>query len=432
MMRFLLIVLIASLLAACSISPDATSSTTQTSVADISTLRSRVATNAPPTSVPTQTSSVTPTTPPTPTESLTPTPFLGFPSPASVAWKPVIAGLVRPVGITHAGDGSDRLFIIEQAGHIHIFKDGTLLSTPFLNIQERVGSTGNEQGLLGLAFSPRYSENGLFFVNYTDLQGNTVIARFERSTENPDLADPESETIILTIDQPFPNHNGGMLAFGPDGFLYIGMGDGGSAGDPFGNGQSLNTLLGKILRIDVNSGDPYSSPVDNLFVEGQRPEIWAFGLRNPWRFSFDRLTGDLYIGDVGQNRLEEIDFLPAGSPAGSNFGWSFFEGTEPYEEVIPTDLSIIYPVAQYTHSNGCVVTGGVVYRGNNLPEFYGIYLYGDYCYGSIWGLYKDEQGVWQNQLLFENTGNISSFGEDENGEIYLADLNGIIYRLEKP
>ena len=218
------------------------------------------------------------------------------------------------------------------------------------------------------------------------------------------------------------------------GMLYLGLGDGGSGGDPQGNGQALNTLLGKILRIDVDGGSPYAIPSSNPFVSetGKKPEIWAYGLRNPWRFSFDRLTGDLYIGDVGQNQWEEIDYLPAGSPGGANFGWNYYEGLHPYDnQVPPAGLSTMQPVAEYSHAQGCSVTGGVVYRGTNLPEWQGVYLYGDYCSGNIWGLLRDPQGSWMNTLLFENTGRITSFGQDEQGEVYLADHTGNIARLTK-
>jgi glucose/arabinose dehydrogenase len=276
-----------------------------------------------------------------------------------------------------------------------------------------------------LAFHPSYRENGLFFVNYTDRQGNTVIAKFKVSAD-PNVAEAGSESVVLTQDQPFANHNGGVLAFGPDGFLYAGLGDGGSAGDPFGNAQNTGTLLGKILRLDVDSTDPYGIPADNPFGN----EVWAYGLRNPWRLSFDRLTHDLYIGDVGQGEWEEIDFLPAGSPGGTNFGWNLMEGSHPYNGDARPDLAP--PIAEYSHSQtgGCSVTGGYVYRGRALPEWNGIYLYGDYCSGMIWGLLRTGN-TWENKPLFDTNFNISSFGIDENGESYLADLNGSIYRLDK-
>jgi glucose/arabinose dehydrogenase len=327
------------------------------------------------------------------------------------------------VGIAHAGDGSGRLFILEQAGVIRILQGRELIAEPFLDIRDRVGSGGNEQGLLGLAFHPRYTENGYFYVNYTDLNGDTVIARFS-ATGDPNRADPASEARLLQISQPYANHNGGVLAFGPDGYLYIGTGDGGSGGDPLGNGQSLDTLLGKILRIDVDGGEPYAIPEGNL-----KAEIWAYGLRNPWRFSFDRLTGDLYIGDVGQNAWEEIDFLPAGSPSGANFGWNYREGAHPFAGSPPEGLELIEPVAEYDRSAGISVTGGVVYRGAALPEMNGIYLYGDYGTGLVWGLLRNPDGSWQNQLLFDSGANITSFGEDESGEVYLVDRNGNILKL---
>jgi glucose/arabinose dehydrogenase len=237
----------------------------------------------------------------------------------------VVGGLAKPIGLANAGDGSNRLFVIEQAGVIRILQNGLLTPEPFLDIRAQVGSQANEQGLLGLAFHPKYAKNGYFYVNYTDLQGDTVIARFSVSASDPQRADPTSEKRLLAVDQPYPNHNGGQVIFGPDGYLYLGLGDGGSGGDPAGNGQSRATLLGKILRIDVDKGDPYAIPPDNPFAQGGgRAEIWAYGLRNPWRFSFDRLTGDLYIADVGQNQWEEIDWLPAGQ-SGANLGWDVFE-----------------------------------------------------------------------------------------------------------
>jgi glucose/arabinose dehydrogenase len=370
----------------------------------------------------------------TPTQPATPTLEAGsapIPDASAYHWQLVAQGLIKPVGVTHAGDGSGRLFIIEQGGVVRVLEDGLVSSTPFLDIRDRVGSRGNEQGLLGLAFHPQYSQNGYFYVNYTDQQGDTMIARFQVTADDPDLADPGSEKRLLFVDQPFANHNGGVLAFGPDGYLYVGLGDGGSAGDPLGNGQSLTSLLGKILRLDVNFGDPYSWPPDNPFslTGGGLPEIWAYGLRNPWRFSFDRLTGDLYIGDVGQNQWEEIDFLPAGSPGGANFGWSFLEGSRPYQGALPAGLSLVPPVAEYGHDLGCSVTGGVVYRGSRLPDWQGVYLYGDFCTGIVWGLKRDGQGNWQQARLFAQQGSISSFGEDEAGEVYLVDHNGSVYQL---
>jgi len=353
-----------------------------------------------------------------------------FPEAQAFTWEPLLDGLDRPLAIADPGDGSGRLFVVEQAGVIRIYQGGELLPEPFLDIRKRVGSRGNEQGLLGLAFHPAYSQNALFYVNYTDLNGDSVIARYSVSGDNANRADAGGEQQLLFIRQPYPNHNGGSLVFGPDGYLYLGLGDGGSGGDPRGNGQSLDTLLGKILRIDVDSASPYAIPADNPFLGSGAAEIWAYGLRNPWRFSFDRLTGDLYVADVGQDAWEEVNFLPASSPPGANFGWNYREGTHPYKGAPPGGTVLVDPVAEYDHGQGCSVTGGYVYRGEALPEWKGIYLYGDFCSGKIWGLARDAGGAWQNRLLFETGLNISSFGEDVAGELYLTDLNGGIYRLK--
>jgi glucose/arabinose dehydrogenase len=331
----------------------------------------------------------------------------------------VVSGLTRPVDLQP--DGSGRLFIVEKVGRIRILQDGQLLDQPFLDIDERVGSLGNEQGLLGLAFHPQYAQNRRFFVNYTDNNGDNLIARFQ-VTSNPNLADSNSEVRLLGIDDPFPNHNGGVLAFGPDGYLYAGMGDGGGAGDPFENAQNTNVLLGKILRLDVDSAEPYTVPTDNPFGN----EVWAYGLRNPWRLSFDKRTGDMYIGDVGQGQWEEINYLPADSPGGTNFGWDLREGAHDYEGSASPEL--IDPIAEYSHAEGgCSVTGGFVYRGS-MPEWNGIYLYGDYCTGFIWGLIGAEDGL-QKQQLFDLQALITSFGQDQDGEIYLLSDDGSIYHL---
>lgn len=346
-----------------------------------------------------------------------------FPDPNAFAWVPVINGLTRPVDLQSAFDGSGRLFIIEKYGAIRIFKDGQLLEQPFLNIDDRVDDSGNEMGLLGFAFHPNYEQNGYFYVNYTGDGGNTRISRFQASG---DSADPNSEQVLLVIDQPFENHNGGGVVFGPDGYLYLGLGDGGAAGDPFKNGQNTDVLLGKLLRIDVDNGDPYAIPADNPFGS----EVWAYGLRNPWRFSFDRATGDLWIGDVGQGEWEEVDYLPAGSPGGVNFGWSIMEGSYGYDgEPQP---GLLLPAAEYSHSNpysGCSVTGGYVYRGS-MPEWNGVYLYGDYCSGTVWGLILSD-GQWQSQVMFEPDLRITSFGEDEAGELYLVSDTGSVYILAR-
>lgn len=343
-----------------------------------------------------------------------------FPDPSGFAWTPVISGLTRPLDLQSAYDGSGRLFIIEKYGAIRIFKDGLLSPQPFLNIDDRVNDISNEMGLLGLAFHPNFEQNGYFYVNYTGEGGHTRISRFQA---DGDLADPNSEQVLMVVNQPFPNHNGGAVVFGPDGYLYLGMGDGGAAGDPFKNGQNTDALLGKILRIDVNNGDPYSIPADNPFGN----EVWAYGLRNPWRFSFDRATGDLWIGDVGQNVYEEIDYLPAGSPGGVNFGWSIMEGNHGYDgEAQP---GLLLPAAEYSHDFGCSVTGGYVYRGS-MPEWNGIYFYGDYCSGTVWGLILSD-GQWQSQVLFEAVATITSFGEDESGELYFTSDNGSVYILAR-
>jgi len=386
----------------------------------------------PPTASPAPTDSPMPsaTTAPTQTATLEAIQASSLPDATGYTWQAVASGLASPVGLAQAGDGSGRVFILEQSGVIRIWQNGALLPQPFLDIRQRVGSNGSERGLLGLAFHPQYAQSGSFYVNYTDVNGSTVIARYQVSGDDPNRAQAESETRLLHIPQPFGNHNGGEVTFGPDGFLYLGLGDGGSAGDPYGNGQSLGTLLGKILRLDVDSGEPYAIPGDNPFANGGGlPEIWAYGLRNPWRFSFDRQTGDLYIGDVGQNSWEEIDFLPAGSLGGTNFGWNIMEGFHSYQGAAPAGAVLTPPVVEYGHDLGCSVTGGVVYRGERLPAWKGVYLFGDYCSGNVWGLLRDAQGNWQSQLLFETRAQITSFGEDEAGEVYLADYGGTIYTL---
>jgi glucose/arabinose dehydrogenase len=344
-----------------------------------------------------------------------------FPDANAYEWKLIASGLHRPVDIQPANDGSGRLFIIEKSGYIRVYENEQLLDAPFLDITDRVNAGGNEMGLLGLAFHPDYEQNGFFYVNYTGTGGHTRISRFQAS-EN--VADINSEKVLLVIKQPYQNHNGGALAFGPDGYLYAGLGDGGSAGDPHKNGQNTNSLLGKILRLDVNNGDPYSIPSDNPFGN----EVWAYGLRNPWRISFDRATGDLWIGDVGQDTWEEIDYLPDGSQGGANFGWSIMEGNHNYDG--EPQSGMLLPVAEYSHAEGgCSVTGGYVSRGT-FPEWNGVYVYGDYCSGKVWALILSD-GQWHSQVMFETGVLITSFGQDESGEIYLASDNGNIYNLTK-
>lgn len=343
---------------------------------------------------------------------------------------PVASGITPPTDIQHAGDGSGRLFFVEQNGLIRIFRDGSVAAEPFLDIRAKTHAEG-ERGLLGLAFPPGFAQKQRFYVDYTDLNGDTVIAQY-RVSSNPNVAGATSETVLLHIGQPFANHNGGQLRFGPDGNLYIGMGDGGSAGDPLHNGQNLGTLLGKLLRIDVES-DPgrVRIPPDNPFVNtpGARAEIWAFGLRNPWRFTFDRATSDLWIADVGQDTYEEVNFQAASSRGGENYGWNMMEGAHCFSAGCNTQ-GFTLPVAEYSHADGCSVTGGFVYRGRVSPGLRGIYIYGDYCSGRIWGV--ERRGTeWANRLLLSSGFNITTFGEDEAGEVYVANAaNGTIHRIE--
>ncbi len=367
---------------------------------------------------------LTPTIPPTDAPASIPTApnVIEFPDPDGYNWSEVISNLNRPVGLTSAGDSSGRLFIIEQRGRILIFDGEVLLDTPFLDIQGRVGSKGSEQGLLGLAFHPDFESNGFFFVNYTDNSGNTVVSRFVVSSD-PDRGNGGSESKVLRIVQPFKNHNGGQISFGPQGYLWIASGDGGGSGDPRENAQKLDNLLGKLLRIDVNQ-QPYAVPSDNPFGN----EIWAYGLRNPWRFTFDPSNGDLYIADVGQNQWEEINYLAADAPAGPNFSWDYLEGSHPYEGSPPVQLEVTDPIWEYDHSLGCSVSGGAVYRGS-LSEWQGIYLYSDFCSGLVWGLLQTPSGEWQNQQLFRVGGRIAAIDQDEAGEVYLVDLEGSILKL---
>ncbi|HEY3131945.1 MAG TPA: PQQ-dependent sugar dehydrogenase [Acidobacteriota bacterium] len=347
---------------------------------------------------------------------------------AAVRLETVISGLTEPTFVTHAGDGSGRLFVLEQRGRIRIYKAGQLLTTPFLDISALV-TYGGERGLLGLAFHPSYKTNGRFFINYTRTSGGqlrTVIAEYRVSSSNADVADP-TEKLILTFDQPFENHNGGMLAFGPEGYLYIGTGDGGSGGDPQNNGQRLDTLLAKLLRIDIDSASPYAVPRDNPFVgrAGARGEIWAYGLRNPWRFSFDRPAGRLFLADVGQDTVEEVDLVVRGG----NYGWRIMEGDICFSPPSNCDQSaLVMPIATYRHTvppRGRSVTGGYVYRGPQDSPWKGAYFFGDFVSTQLWSLTENSGGTWtQTEIL--NTGlNISSFGEDERGELYVVNLGGV-------
>lgn len=354
----------------------------------------------------------------------------------------------------------ERLFVLNQKGQIYIVQHGQTLETPFLDISDRVHSSftpGSEEGLLGLAFHPEYQSNGYFYLNYVNKNDVSVVSRFSVS-KNFNMGDPHSEKVILELEQPFGNHNGGHLAFGPhDGMLYIGFGDGGSSGDPYNNSQNTSTLLGTILRIDVNKGNPYSIPIDNPFYNDPDPkvkkEIWAYGLRNPWRFSFDRETNDLLIGDVGQNLWEEINWNSWEESRGANYGWRTMEANHCFNpEDFCDTTGLVKPVHEYpnnaaymkiligmdeSESTGCSVTGGYVYRGHNNPNLYGTYIFGDYCTGRIWSFKLNENKPVQfrnlRQEIKKHTKNvplfISSFGEDSSGELYVVDYLGAIYRF---
>jgi len=339
----------------------------------------------------------------------------------------------RPVDLQNANDGTDRLFVVEQAGRILVFQNSSVVSSSktFLDIQDRVNDVGGEEGLLGLAFHPDYASNGFLYVNYTaQSPRRTVISRFSTDPANPDSADPATELIVLQFDQPFTNHNGGQLSFGPEGYLYIATGDGGSGGDPQNNAQNLNSLLGKILRIDVyssSSGMNYGIPPDNPFTgTGFREEIYAYGLRNPWRFSFDPVTNALWTGDVGQDTKEEIDIIERGR----NYGWRIMEGSLCFNPPAACDTSgLTLPVWEYGHDLGESVTGGFVYRGSDLPSLVGSYIYGDYSSGRIWMLQYGGVQFVTNTLLVDASINISSFGIDEDSELYVCGYDGVIYKF---
>ena len=356
------------------------------------------------------------------------------PDASQVTLTSIIGGLTRPLYLTHAGDGSNRLFVVEQVGAIWIIKGGERLAQPFLDVSSLITATAldpySEQGLLGLAFHPDYQTNGQFYINYTDRAGSTVVSRYQVSPDNPNLAAASGAQIIFRLDQPYSNHNGGHIDFGPDGYLYISLGDGGSANDPFGAGQNTLMLLGSILRIDVDGAFPYAIPADNPFVGDARglDEIWAYGLRNVWRFSFDRHTGDLYLADVGQNQWEEVSFQPAASRGGENYGWNVWEGNHLFaggraENHVP-------PFAEYSHALGCSVTGGYVYRGGAIPTLEAVYLFGDYCSGRVWAAWRDSQLQWHASQFLNTSLEISSFGEDEQGELYIVDYGGRLVRID--
>lgn len=346
----------------------------------------------------------------------------------------VATGITRPVDIQNMGD--NRLFIVSQTGVIYILDSAyNKLATPFLDINSKVIDSGNERGLLGLAFHPQYKQNGYFFVHYDNNDGNSVIARYSVSPDS-NIADVNSEVILKVITQPFSNHKGGCLQFGNDGYLYIGMGDGGSQNDPNGNAQNPKSYLGKMLRIDVDNGSPYGIPSDNPFINtvDTFPEIWAFGYRNPWRFSFDKLTHDLWIADVGQGAWEEVDFEPSGV-GGLNYGWRCLEGFMQTANQAGCDPNSVFtpPVAVYAHTQGnCSITGGYVYRGNKYPGLYGKYIYTDYCTGFFWLTYPGKSGNWITKKIADLSNNdYSSFGLDKNDELYLAaNTSGKVFRID--
>jgi len=363
-------------------------------------------------------------------------PLPQFPDPTQYTWEPVVLTLDEPVSMAHAGDGSGRIFIVEKEGQIKILVDNEVLPEPFLDIREKVGIQRWEQGFLGLAFHPNFIENGLFFVNYTDLEYNTVIASYSVTEKNPNIANPNSENIVLAVNQLDAEHNGGQIDFGPDGYFYIALGDGGSPGfissdGEILEGQSLNTFLGKILRVDFTADSLYSSASKNTIIEGENTyEILAYGLRNPWRFSIDPKSGDMYIADVGNTQWEEINFLEATREQSVNFGWSYYQGMHPYFTPIPENLVLEFPVLEYGHEAGrCAIIGGLIYRGKALPAWDGIYFYSDFCSGEIFGLIPKEDGSWEDQLLYDSSIHITSFGLDESGGLYILDREGGVYRL---
>jgi glucose/arabinose dehydrogenase len=360
------------------------------------------------------------------------TPTAAFnPASFALALAPVADGFERPIGVVDAGDGSGRLFVVEQTGRIRTVRESVKLDQPFLDITPLVGCCG-ERGLLSVAFHPRYAENGLFYVDFTDLNGDTQVVRYHVSPDNPDVADPASAETILTVAQPAANHNGGLLLFGPDGYLYVGLGDGGGGNGQ--NGQKLDTLLGKILRIDVDreeGGNRYAIPHDNPFLgnPAARPEIWVYGLRNPWRFAFDRATGDLWIGDVGSSVYEEVNLVPSGSGGGQNFGWNLMEGFDCNAADPSACADFVPPVSGFDRDSGCVVTGGTVYRGSAIPALAGVYLFADYCSAGIWGLGRNGAGNWITAGPVTPGHRIVAFGEDAAGELYVVDLDGGLYRF---
>lgn len=352
----------------------------------------------------------------------------------AIVFSLVADGLSQPLLVTGAGDDSGRIFVAEKTGALRVVRNGSVSPEPFLSLDGDV-STGSEQGLLGVAFTPDFEESGVLYVSYTDQGGTSVLSRFDSDGERADRA---SESEVMRVEQPFANHNGGGIKFGPDGYLYYGLGDGGSGGDPQGNGQNTSTRLGSLLRIDVGGPGAWSDeagvPPDNPFAEeaGAEPLIWSYGLRNPWRFSFDRATGDLWIADVGQSDVEEVNFQPAGSDGGENWGWNLFEGTAPFppgREVTEDTDEFVWPLIEYEHPVGRSITGGYVYRGEAFPGLRGVYFYSDFITGRVWGAVRTNGGAATRELA-ETAMQVSSFGEDDEGELYITDFRGGVYRVE--
>jgi hypothetical protein len=347
----------------------------------------------------------------------------------------VVRGLSSPLDFQVPPGDRARAFVVEQTGRIRIVRGGAVVATPFLDVASRI-STGGERGLLGLAFHPQYASNGRFFVNYTDRNGDTHISEFRAQPPSADTVDPGTERQLLFVAQPFANHNGGRLAFGADGMLYAGLGDGGSGGDPLGNGQNLSTALGKLLRMDVDHGSPFAVPSDNPFLAraGAFPAIWAYGLRNPWRFAFDRANDDLYIADVGQDAVEEVDFAPAPRRGGEDYGWNVMEGSRCFQPASGcSQAGLTLPVLEYTHADGCSITGGVVYRGCRLPGYAGTYFYSDFCtafvrsFRMVGGQVTDRRD-W-TAALGKGLNAPVGYGVDDEGEVYIVDQDGEVYKI---
>jgi len=357
--------------------------------------------------------------------------------PVEIVLEPVVAGLSGAVYLTAPPGDGDRLFVVRRGGLVTIVESGAALPTPFLDLRGAVTSTGGEQGLLSLAFHPQYATNGRVYASYTNTDGDTRVVRYTVSAD-PDQIDPATADTVLAVDQPYTNHNGGLVTFGPDGHLYVGLGDGGSGGDPQNHGQTLSTLLGSILRIDVDGGSPYAIPADNPLVgqTGARAEVWAYGLRNPWRFSFDRANGDLYVADVGQNAIEEVNFEAAPSAGGRNYGWRIMEGSACFNPASGCSTGgLTLPVHEYAHAEGCSITGGYVYRGAAAPGLQGRYFFGDFCSGWIRSfavVAGVALGVQDHTDALGTVPQLASFGEDGVGELYVVSLAGSVWRLTAP